>query len=66
MLFHRKALMLAVLLTLVVCFGGTASAQPTERCFPETGQCVTGPIRAYWEHNGGQSIFGYPITPLQR
>jgi len=26
MLFHRKAQMLAVLLTLVVCFGGTVSA----------------------------------------
>jgi len=47
MLFHRKAQMLAVLLTLVVCFGGTVSAQPTERCFPETGQCIAGPIRAY-------------------
>jgi len=37
-----------------------------ERCFPETGQCVAGPIRAYWERNGELFIFGYLIMPLQR
>ena len=42
MLFHRKAQMLAVLLTLVVCFGGTVSAQPTERCFPRPGNASQG------------------------
>jgi hypothetical protein len=42
---------------------GTANAQPGERCFPETNQCIAGPIRAYWERNGGLSIFGYPISP---
>ncbi|WP_129677772.1 DNA/RNA non-specific endonuclease, partial [Candidatus Chloroploca sp. Khr17] len=33
-----------------------------QRCFPETGQCIHGPIRAYWERNGGLAIFGFPIT----
>jgi hypothetical protein len=32
------------------------------RCFPETGFCIAGPIRAYWERNGGLSVFGYPIS----
>ncbi len=32
------------------------------RCFAETGQCISGPIRDYWERNGGLSVFGYPIT----
>ncbi|NJL34871.1 MAG: hypothetical protein HC893_14740 [Chloroflexaceae bacterium] len=34
-----------------------------ERCFAETGYCITGRIRAYWEQNGGLPVFGYPITP---
>jgi len=25
-----------------------AAAQGDQRCFPETGQCIAGPIRAYW------------------
>ena len=63
----RKSRLLAVLLLLlsVALFGGTARAQPSQRCFPETGQCIAGPIRAYWERNGGLAIFGYPITPQQ-
>jgi hypothetical protein len=40
----------------------TAAAQSSERCFAETGQCVVGPIRAYWERNGGLAVFGYPIS----
>src|SRR5687767_3726702 len=27
--------------------------QQGERCFPETNQCISGVIRAYWEGNGG-------------
>jgi hypothetical protein len=34
-----------------------------ERCFDATNQCISGPIRDYWEANGGLSVFGYPITP---
>ncbi len=40
----------------------TAQAQPGSRCFEETNQCIAGPIRAYWEANGGLEVFGYPIT----
>jgi hypothetical protein len=40
---------------------GTAEAQGS-RCFSETNQCISGPIRAYWERNGGLPIFGFPIT----
>jgi hypothetical protein len=41
----------------------TAHAQD-ERCFPETGHCISGVIRSYWEQNGGLSVFGYPISRL--
>jgi hypothetical protein len=34
------------------------------RCFAETGHCIEGPIRQYWERNGGLPVFGYPITDL--
>lgn len=35
-----------------------------ERCFPETGFCISGRIRSYWEANGGLAVFGFPITDL--
>jgi hypothetical protein len=60
----RLLVMVALLLPLI---GGvvpsSASVQAGERCFAETGQCISGPIRAYWERNGGLPIFGYPISP---
>jgi hypothetical protein len=37
-------------------------AQEQERCFTETGFCISGQIRAFWEQNGGLPVFGYPIT----
>src|SRR5262245_25445612 len=41
----------------------TASAQTDKRCFLETGQCISGRIRQFWEQNGGLSVFGYPTGP---
>jgi hypothetical protein len=38
---------------------------PDERCFPETGFCMSGRIREYWETNGGLPVFGYPIESQQ-
>ncbi|MBC8078344.1 MAG: CAP domain-containing protein, partial [Chloroflexales bacterium] len=40
-------------------------AQAGERCFPETGFCITGEIRQFWERNGGLPVFGFPIGPQQ-
>jgi Tol biopolymer transport system component len=36
-----------------------------ERCFPETGYCIGGRFRDYWEQNGGLAVFGYPIGPAR-
>jgi|GEM_PF-448729 len=41
-----------------------ASAAPAERCFPETGYCISGVIRTYWERHGGLRVFGYPISEV--
>ena len=51
----------AALVVLSVFLPAYASAQAAERCFPETGFCISGPIRAYWEQNGGLPVFGYPL-----
>lgn len=56
---------LLALLTLALLPAGGLQAQNDARCFPETGYCISGPIRRYWEGNGGLPVFGYPITPLQ-
>lgn len=39
-------------------------AQPGNRCFQETGKCISGVIRTFWERNGGLEVFGFPITDL--
>lgn len=31
--------------------------------FPETGQEITGGFYEYWLNNGGERVFGYPISP---
>jgi hypothetical protein len=55
-------LLLLVAATLLLLPPPSAQAQPGERCFAETGFCISGAIRAYWERNGGVAVFGYPVT----
>jgi peptidoglycan-N-acetylglucosamine deacetylase len=38
-------------------------SQLLERHFPETGYAVEGDFLRYWDANGGQESFGYPISP---
>ena len=42
-----------------------AAAQTSERCFTETGSCISGRIREFWEQNGGLPVFGLPLAPQQ-
>lgn len=56
------AVVVALLATLLPGQAAPVAAQ-SERCFPETGYCISGPIRAYWERNGGLAVFGFPIRP---
>src|SRR5215213_7352353 len=44
----------------------SAQAQQNERCFPETGACISGRIREFWEQNGGLAVFGLPLGPQQQ
>ncbi len=40
----------------------SAAQSTADRCFPETGYCISGRFRVYWEANGGLPVFGYPIS----
>ena len=42
--------------------GARMALAADERCFPETGQCISGRFRSFWEENGGLAVFGYPIA----
>ena len=57
--------MTAVLCVLALLAGTPAQAQTSQRCFTETGQCISGRIREYWERNGGLPVFGLPLGPQQ-
>ena len=38
------------------------TSTPTKSYFTETGHTLSEPFKAYWEQNGGLSIFGFPIS----
>jgi glucose/arabinose dehydrogenase len=40
---------------------GRTAAQAASRCFPETGECLAGRFRQFWEANGGLPVFGFPV-----
>ncbi|GAB4209047.1 MAG: hypothetical protein OHK0022_39530 [Roseiflexaceae bacterium] len=65
-LWMAPALLLIASLLSVASPTGTAQAQTAERCFPETGFCISGRIREFWEQNGGLPVFGFPIGPQQQ
>jgi hypothetical protein len=56
-----RPLSTAFVLLLLLCLAPIAQAQD-QRCFPETGQCISGRIREFWEQNGGLPVFGFPTT----
>ncbi len=42
-----------------------AAAAEDEACFPETGFCLRGRFRQFWEQHGGVAVFGFPIGPAR-
>ena len=64
----RASGLLAMLMAIMVSWAGGRTqrvAAQTETCFPETGFCLSGRFRSYWEQNGGLAVFGFPIGPVQ-
>src|SRR6266511_1022107 len=62
---YLTLIMLAAAL-LVAGPAGGAQAQGSQRCFSETGFCIAGRIRAFWEQNSGLPVFGLPVTAQQQ
>ena len=60
---HKRS----ILMYIILCFSVAWSIVPerhvraAERCFIETGFCISGRIQEYWEQNGGLPVFGLPI-----
>jgi len=61
----RRCLVIAALTAMLFVGALPAQAQSDQRCFPETGQCISGRIREFWEQNGGLPVFGFPIGSQQ-
>jgi len=57
-------LMICAILFAIATQPGVTQARTGERCFAETGFCISGRIREFWEQNGGLPVFGFPITPV--
>lgn len=68
--YHIHAFLTLLICTSLLVLSGSIAqpavqAQTDNYCFPETNQCISGNIRAYWEQNGGLSVFGYPVTDVR-
>jgi Cu-Zn family superoxide dismutase len=57
--------LLASLGLLALMVAPSASAQADQRCFPETGFCISGRIATFWDQNGGLAVFGLPLAAQQ-
>jgi hypothetical protein len=58
----RRWIGVALVLLLAPIFIPTTVSAQDETCFEETGFCISGRIREYWQTNGGLGVFGLPIT----
>ncbi len=61
----KRCVIWLIVLALSLVVALPAFAQTDQRCFPETGQCIVGRIREFWEQNGGLPVFGFPTGPQQ-
>jgi hypothetical protein len=57
----RRLLVILFVCSLLMHAVPVATAQSSELCFQETGYCISGRIRTYWEAQGGLRVFGLPI-----
>lgn len=62
-LVPHAMLVFCIGMLLVVDMRAGVQAQEEFICFEQTGYCMTGRIREFWEQNGGLPVFGYPIGP---
>ncbi len=58
-MLRRLTLSALLLLTMLP----AAALAQDQRCFAETGYCIGGRIREFWEQSGGLPVFGFPTGP---
>jgi hypothetical protein len=63
--FKSLAIVFAVLCSMVLIPNMPTQAASDDRCFAETGFCISGQIRSYWERNGGLPVFGFPTSEFR-
>jgi hypothetical protein len=63
--YKSLAIVFAVLCSIILMPNTSTQAASSDRCFAETGFCISGRIRSYWELNGGLPVFGFPTSNLQ-
>lgn len=62
-MLRRFLLSLALLLACVLPVSHSSVRAAEEKlCFSETGFCISGRFRQYWEQNGGLAVFGFPTS----
>lgn len=60
---HRLALLIGLVVGLATAMPHATTAQQAGMCFPETGYCMDGAFKEYWQRYGGLPVFGFPIAP---
>jgi hypothetical protein len=62
-MFHRLLVSLLLLAAyLLPVPKSSVHAAEEKLCFSETGFCISGRFRQYWEQNGGLPVFGFPTS----
>lgn len=64
-MYKSLAIVFAVLCSMILIPSMPTQAASDDRCFAETGFCISGQIRSYWERNGGLPVFGFPTSEFR-
>ncbi len=66
---NRLTMMTTLMMVMILSLAGLPAPAPAthaqtsdELCFAETGYCISGRIRQYWQLYGGLPVFGFPIS----
>jgi len=62
---RRSRALTLIIALLLFAAAAPAAAQGDSVCFPETNQCIAGPLLAWWRAAGGLASVGLPLTPLR-
>ncbi|MEY3988936.1 MAG: hypothetical protein RI985_17 [Chloroflexota bacterium] len=63
---RQRLLIMILIIGLGWIWQPVTSVQAAQRCFGETGYCIDGRIREFWEQNGGLPVFGFPIASQEQ